>query len=169
MRRPLALVAAVLLAGALASSAGATFTLSSVTPTTVTSSAVTLNGLDQTSTFTETLTTSSTTPFNGWNITAYAAVPTATGGKTLSQLVVTAQPSLAACSGFRCSLPTPTGITWPVTLGTTAGTATKIYNAASTTGEKTNTISVIFGVPVTADELPGSYSTVLTILGVSGP
>ena len=154
MRRTLALVAAVLLARLASTPARHSRSPRSLRPPT--SSAVTLNGLDQTSTFTETLATSSTTPFNGWHITAYAPVPTATGGKSLSQLVVTAQPTLGACSGFQCSLPTPTGITWPVTLGTTAGAATKIYNAASATGEKNNSVIVIFGVPVTADELPGA-------------
>ncbi len=140
----------------------------SVLPATVTSSAVTLNGVDQTSTFAATITVSGAVN-TGWNITAWAPLPTS-GSNTLGTLVVPSQPTLGACSGGGCSLPTPTGITWPVTVGTTAGGATKIYNADVSTGKGTNTVNVTFNIPVLASALPGTYTTTLTVIGSnSGP
>ena len=88
----------------------------------------------------------------------------------LGALVVSSQPTLGACSGGGCSLPTPIGITWPVAVGTTAGTATKIYNADVSTGKGTNTVTVTFDISVPASALPGTYATTLTIIGSnSGP
>ena len=167
MSRTLPLLAALLLACALAAEARAAFGVA-ILPATVTSSAVTLNGVDQTTSFTTTITVSGAVN-TGWNITAWAPLPLV-GGNTLGALVVTAQPTLGACSGGGCNLPTPTGITWPVALGTTAGAAAKIYNAAVNTGKGTNTLTVIFDISVLAKALPGSYVTTLTIIGSSvGP
>lgn len=140
----------------------------SVAPTTATSSAVTLNGLDQTSTFTATITVSGAVN-TGWNITAWAPLPTS-GANVLGALAVATQPTLGPCSGGSCSAPTPVGITWPVALGTTAGTAAKIYNAAVSTGKGSNDVTVTFNISVPAKALPGTYSTTLTIIGSnSGP
>jgi hypothetical protein len=163
MKLTFPLFAALLLACTFAAASRAAFGVA-ILPATVTSSAVTLNGVDQTTTFSTTITVSGVTTNAGWNVTAWAPLPTV-GGNTLGALAVTAQPTLGACSGGGCSLPTPTGITWPVTLGTTAGTAVKIYNAAANTGKQTNTLTVVFGMRVLASALPGSYTTTLTIIG----
>jgi len=161
------LITVLLLAGAFATASRAAFGVA-ILPATVTSSAVTLNGVDQTSTFTTTITPSGAVN-TGWNITAWAPLPTV-GGNNLGPLVLSSQPTLGACSpGGSCSLPTPIGITWPVTLGTTAGTAAKIYNADVSTGKGTNTITATFGFKVPANALPGSYVTTLTIIGSTGP
>lgn len=168
MRRTLPLLGALVLTCMFAAAARAAFSITVGAPT-VTSSAVTLNGVDQTTTFTTVITTTQTGGASGWNITAWAPLPTVSGN-TLGALVVTAQPTLGACSGGGCVLPTPTGITWPVTLGTTAGTAVKIYNAAANTGTKTNTVNVVFDIAVVAKALPGSYLTTLTLTAVgTGP
>ena len=164
MRRTLPLLAALLLACAFAARAGAPGFAVSISPVTVTSAGVTLNGVDQVSTFAATITASAGDSTVGWNITAWAPVPTS-GGNTLGTLTVTAQPTLSACSLGQCSLAVPTGIIWPVTLGTTAGAPAKIYNAGVGSGNKTNTINVTFGVNVPAMALPGTYTTTLTIIG----
>jgi hypothetical protein len=165
-RRALLLAAVLLLGGTFVAAARAAFGIA-VAPATVTASAVTLGGVDQVSTFTATITVSGAVN-TGWNITAWAPLPTS-GADTLSALVVPSQPTLGACSGGNCSLPTPIGITWPVDVGTTAGAATKIYNADVSTGKGTNTVTVTFNIPVPARSLPGSYTTTLTIIGTTGP
>ena len=166
MRGTFALLGAMLLAGSFAAASRAAFGVA-VAPTTVTSSAVTLNGVDQTSTFSATVTVSGAVN-TGWNITAWAPLPTV-GGNNLGPLVVSTQPTLGACSGGGCNLPTPIGMTWPVTLGTTSGAAVKIYNADVSTGKGTNTVTATFGFSVPANVLPGSYVTTLTIIGSTGP
>jgi len=163
MRRTALLLGAILLACAFAAARASGFAVS-ISPVTVTSAGVTLNGVDQVSTFAATITASAGDSTVGWNITAWAPVPTS-GGNTLGTLTVTAQPTLSACSLGQCSLAVPTGIIWPVTLGTTAGAPAKIYNAGVGSGNKTNTINVTFGVNVPAMALPGTYTTTLTIIG----
>jgi hypothetical protein len=166
-RRALLLPAVLLLGCTFVAAARAAFGIA-VAPATVTASAVTLSGVDQVSSFTATITVSGAVN-TGWNITAWAPIPTS-GANTLAALVVPSQPTLGACSGGSCSLPTPIGITWPVGVGTTAGAATKIYNADVSTGKGTNTVTVTFNIPVPARSLPGSYTTTLTITGsASGP
>jgi hypothetical protein len=165
-RRALLLPVVLLLACTFVAAARGAFGIA-VAPATVTASAVTLSGVDQVSTFTATITVSGAVN-TGWNITAWAPLP-ATGANTLAALVVPSEPTLGACSGGSCSLPTPVGITWPVAVGTTAGAATKIYNADVSTGKATNTVTVTFNIPVPARALPGTYTTTLTITGSTGP
>jgi hypothetical protein len=166
-RRALLLPAALLLGCTFVAAARAAFGIA-VAPATVTASPVTLSGVDQVSSFTATITVSGAAN-TGWNITAWAPLP-ASGANTLAALVVPSQPTLGVCSGGGCNLPTPLGLTWPAAVGTTAGTATKIYNADVSTGKGTNTVTVTFNIPVPARALPGSYTTTLTIIGSnSGP
>jgi hypothetical protein len=166
-RRVLPVLAVSLLGCSFAAVARAAFAIS-VSPSSVTSSAVTLNGVDRTSTFAAVVTVSGAGT-TGWNITAWAPLPVS-GANTLGALVVATQPTLGACSGIGCNLPVPTGITWPVTLGTTSGTAAKIYNASASTGKVNNTVNITFSIPVLAKALPGTYTTTLTVIGSStGP
>ncbi len=168
MRRPVALLGTILLACSVAAAVRAAGFSLSIAPVTATSSAVTLNGVDLVSTFTETITVTGGSDTTGWQITAWAPLPTA-GANALGALVVPTQPTLGACSTGQCSLPIPTGITWPVTLGTTALTAAKIYNAGIGSGNKNNTVNVSFGVNIPAGALAGSYTTTLTIVGAESP
>ena len=165
--RLLPLLGVLVLSGAFVAVARAAFGIT-VLPATTTGTPVTLNGVDQTSSFTATITVSGALS-TGWNITAWAPVPVS-GVNTLAALVVPSQPTAGVCSGGGCNQPTPIGITWPVTVGTTAGGATKIYNANTATGKGTNTITVTFNIPVRAGALAASYTTTLTITGsASGP
>jgi hypothetical protein len=165
MRPLLHLLAVVLLAGALAAAAHAAITLS-LTATSA-PAATTLNGVDQTTSVDATITITGGTNA-GWNITAWAPLPLL-AGLTLGPLVVATQPVAGACTGGGCSVPNPTGITWPVTLGVTAGTASKIYNARVNSGNQNNSIDLTFTINVPASALPGDYSTTLTIVGGTGP
>ena len=168
MRRPVALLGSILLACSIAAAARAANFSLSIAPATVTSSAVTLNGVDQVSTFAATISVTGGSDTTGWQITAWAPLPLS-ATNVLGALVVPTQPTLGACSTGQCSLPVTTGITWPVTLGTTALTAAKIYNAQVGSGNKNNTVNVSFGVNVPAGALAGSYTTTLTIVGAESP
>jgi hypothetical protein len=142
----------------------------SASPTSASVSA-TLTGDDLVTTFAEqfTVTGEDTT---GWNLTAWAAAPTGTAG-TLSALTVTVLPT-SSCGNGSCSVSVPTsaitGIAWPLTLGTTSGTAVKFWNAGSGTGTNKNQfVDATFGVPVPAKTLVGTYTTTLTVAVATGP
>jgi hypothetical protein len=142
----------------------------SASPTSA-SVSVTLNGDDQTPTFSDQFTVTGTGN-TGWNLTAYAAAPTGTGG-TLSPLTVTAEP-VPSCGNGRCSVSVPdssiTSIAWPLSLSTSAGSPTEFWNATAGTGNNKNQyVDVVFGVQVPAKALVGSYSTSLTVAVATGP
>jgi hypothetical protein len=130
------------------------------------STMVTLNGLDQQAVFDTTLTVTGGGG-TGWKITAWAPKPTS-GSNSLSALYVASAPT-ATCTGNKCVRPTPTGISWPVTLGTTSSGAVKIYNAAAGTGTATDPIDVPFAADVAANTLTGSYTTTITVAISNGP
>lgn len=157
--RKLAIAAAVVSSLVLPGAAGAIGI--TVSPTSVTTPAVTLNGVDQRPTFTVAVTVTGANT-SGWKLTVWAPAPNSFG-KTLPALQVPSEPSDAPCSGKNCTQPSPTGISWPVTLGTTSGSAAKIYNAAVNTGDGNDVISVPFGVSVPANALPGTYTTTITL------
>jgi hypothetical protein len=169
MSRTLTLIAMLVAACTVVAAVRAATFAVSISPVTATSSGVTLNGVDQVSTFAEVITVSTGSSATGWRIDAWAPLPTV-GGNVLGTLVVPTEPTLSACSLGQCSLAVPDGtITWPVALGTTAGAASKIYNAGVGSGNKTNTVNVTFGVNVPAKALPGTYTTTLTIIGTESP
>ena len=144
---------------------GATIAVSA-TPASATASAVTLNGDDQSSTFTETITVTTVTQSLGYNVTAWAPAPTVSG-RTLSQLLAGA-PALS-CTQAACSTGTNSVSGYPLTLGTTSGAAVKIFNATAGSPKKDQQAIVTFTIPVTADKLPGIYTTTLTLTVADGP
>lgn len=166
--RPRRLVASVVAAATLCC-AGAVKASVSVVPQqgSISTPPVTLNGLDQTATATASLSVIDTANA-GWALTAWAAPPSGSGG-SLGSLVVASQPTTSACVEAGCTLPEPTGISWPVTVGTSSGSATKIYNAARHTGDGTSVVNVGFTVAVPANTLAGTYSTTITLAVSNGP
>jgi hypothetical protein len=131
------------------------------------SASVTLDGFDQTATFSAALSVSGGGP-NGWHITAWAPKPTS-GSGSLSALSVPSRPTAGTCTGKNCVDPSPTGLSWPITLGTTSGGAVSIYNAAAATGTGTDPVTVLFASGVPASTLAGSYTTTITVAIANGP
>jgi len=132
----------------------------------------TLNGLDQTITQTEALDVSDATGSGaGWNITATSTTFTV-GAKTLSTsaTTLTAAPAVACDTGSTCSLAN-NGIGYPYTLpaGTTAPTATKMFNAAASSGMGNQTVTPSWKLSIPASTLAGTYTSTWTISLVSGP
>ncbi len=146
-------------------SLAATFTFSVVTTSPVAAPTVTLTGDDQTKTFTVVTQVAYTGGNNtaGWKVSANATTLTS-GTHTLPAMQVTAGSS--ACQGTCTTNPTPTGITYPITLSTTAQ---KIYNANTNTGRGTFNITSTFQIAYPASAVTGTYSSTLTLTGATGP
>jgi hypothetical protein len=158
VRSALAAFAALACALSLPAAAGAIGITASPTSA---STSTTLNGLDQEPTFSVAVTMTGANT-SGWRITAWAPAPS-TGGRTLPALEVPSQPAADTCTGGGCTQPSPTGISWPVTLGTTAASAAKIYNANVNTGKGNDVVHVTFGVKVPSNVLSGTYTTSITL------
>jgi len=132
----------------------------------------TLNGLDQTSSSNEAIDVSDATGSGtGWDITATSTTFT-TGTKSLSTsaTTLTAAPTQACDTGATCTLAT-NSITFPYTLpaATTAPTATKLYNAAASTGMGNQTITPAWKLSIPANTFAGTYTSTWTISLISGP
>jgi hypothetical protein len=155
----------VILLALAAPSAAMAATLTVTAPSTVIVPGVTLNGDDQTKTFTMAHTVTYTAPSNtaGWNIQV-ASTTLTSGAKTLPALQVTGVTS-ANCTGTGCINPT-NSVTWPVTLGTTG---VKIFNAAANTGKGSVILTATYQLTYPANALPGTYTATVTVTAVSGP
>jgi hypothetical protein len=163
MRRLLVpFVALVVVPSALAASS-LTVTISTGSP--VTAPGVTLNGVDQTSTFAVASSVAYTGGGNtlGWNLTAEAAAPTVSGN-SLPFLVVTGV-TRGNCTGGGCVNPA-NSIVPPVTVDTTPA---RIYNAAPSTGQGTVAVTATFQMSYPANAFTGTYSTVITLAVATGP
>ena len=182
LRVPIAVVAAVALAlsiapDALATSATATLNAGSLAfvsaPASISFSG-TLNGLDQTISNPSAIDVGDATGSGtGWNITA-TSTTFATAGNThllsTSATTVTAAPADACDSGATCALAT-NSVTYPYTLpaAATAPTATKVYNAAASTGLGNQTVTPTWKLAVPANTFAGTYNSTWTLSLVSGP
>jgi hypothetical protein len=155
----------VILVALAAPSATMAATLTVTAPATVTVPGVTLNGDDQTKTFTMAHTVAYTGSGNtaGWNIQVSSTTLTS-GAKTLPAMQVTGVTN-ANCTGSGCVNPT-NSVTWPVTLGTTG---VKIFNAAANTGKGSVVLTATYQLIYPANALPGTYTATVTVTAVSGP
>jgi len=162
LRRRLLLV--LVLALVVAPTATAAFSIAITTANPINLAAITLNGVDQTKTFTIAATevyTNAGSP--GWNVTASSTTLTS-AGKTLPAMVVTAV-ARGNCTGGGCLNPV-NSVAMPVTLSTTAQ---RIYNAASGSGTGTVVLTGTYQVTYPANALPGTYSAIVTLATATGP
>lgn len=164
MRRRLLLV--VVLALVVAPTATAAFSIAITTANPINLAAITLNGVDQTKTFTIAASEVYTGAGNtlGWNVTA-ASTTLTSAGKTLPALQVTTVAAAACTPTFSCVAPS-NNVTWPVTLSTTAQ---RIFNATAGTGKGTVVLTGTYQVTYPANALPGTYSAIVTLATATGP
>ena len=132
----------------------------------------TLTGLDQTSNTNQPLDVSDATGSGaGWNLTATSTTFTS-GSHTMANNATTigASPAQACDAGASCVLAT-NSVSYPYSLpaGATAPTATKLYNAATNTGQGDQTITPTWSLVFGAYAFAGSYTSTWTISLVSGP
>jgi hypothetical protein len=127
----------------------------------------------------------------GWDVTAKATkfttgshtLPTgaawASGPKTLqftgssTTVASTTAPSAACTTSTTCTLPTETGISYPVGLTGTTATAKKIYNAKANTGMGSVTVGgtnpAAWWVSWAATTYAGTYTSTVTLAVATGP
>ena len=135
----------------------------------------TLNGADQTVTTSQSFDVGDATGSGtGWNITATSTTFT-TGGATphtlpASAVTVQSAPSVSCDAGATCTTASGT-VSFPYALpaGATAPTATKLHNAAATTGMGNQTVVATVRVAIPANTYAGSYTSTWTYSLVSAP
>lgn len=151
---------------------GGSLTLTS--PTTLTFPAVTLNGMDQTTSAALNLIVDDATGTGaGWNLTITSTTFTGTGGTppTLSTTATTIlNPVGFDCRAGTCTNPT-NSITAPVTVpaATVAPTAVKFFNAALSTGLGEFDVIPTLQVAIPANTRADTYTSTLTVTLTSGP
>jgi hypothetical protein len=170
MRRLLvALVALVVVPSA----AGAiTLTVTVTTASPITAAGVTLNGVDQTKTFTVaskvTYDDTSGAGANtlGWKVNVSATAPTV-AGRSLPFLILTGVVAGACTPDTSGSCTRPTNnVTWPITIN---GTPAKIFNAAANTGQGSDVLTSTYKITYPANAIAGTYSSTITYAVASGP
>lgn len=150
-----------------------TFAATETGPTSVSATPVTLNGTNQTTTYTLPLSVDNTgmNNGNGWNLTITSTTLTA-GSHTLANAASSIQ-SAPAVGGCTNSCPTNSvsyspAITIPA--GSTFPTAVKFFNAAAGTGKGTGiTVTVTVTVAIPANTFQGSYTGTVNVAIASGP
>jgi hypothetical protein len=176
---PLSAVAVALGAPAAASAATATatgtVTAGSLTLSTSAAPAfsATLNGTDQTPTYTLPLTVNDATGSGtGWNGTITSTQFTTGGGTphTLSTTASSITGVTSSCTTGTCTSPT-NSVTYSlgVPAAATPPAAAKFFNAAANTGMGEFTLTPTVQVAIPANTLTGSYSSTITLASVSGP
>ena len=147
-----------------------TLTLTSSAAPTV---SATLNGTDQTPSYTAAMTAKDETGSgSGWNLTI-TSTQFSTGGATphtLSTSASTMTGVTSSCAQGTCTNPT-NSVTYPVSVpaGAVAPTAVKFFNAGATTGMGDFTVSPTVTVAIPANAYAGTYTSTVTLAVVSGP
>jgi hypothetical protein len=146
-------------------------TLSVSVPSTI-SFSDTLNGLDQTATSGLAIDVRDATGSGaGWNLTATSTQFTS-GSNTLAtnSVMVGGAPTDACDSGATCVLAT-NSIGYPYSLPAGSGppTASKIYDAASSTGIGDQTVTPTFTLAIPANTVQATYTSTWTVSSISGP
>jgi hypothetical protein len=155
-----------------ASPASAAGTLTEVTTAVPTFSA-TLDGTDQTPTYTLPITVTDTrngSNANGWNLTITSTQFKTATANTLATSASTITGVAVACPGGGCVNPT-NSLTPPIAVpaAAVAPAAVKFYNAANHTGTGALTITPTVQVAVPANSFAGTYASTITLAVVAGP
>jgi hypothetical protein len=101
----------------------------------------------------------------GWNLQISATTFTDGSGHTLAQGTV-ASAGQTCKAGSTCTLATSTGITYPLTIGTTAA---KFFSAALNTGLGKIDITPTINVAIPGNAYAGTYTSTVTLAAVTGP
>lgn len=139
--------------------------------------AVTLNGLDQTATYTLPVTVVDARGMSsggGWNLTVTSTQFSDGAGHTFpaaASTITGISPATTCGTNSTCTLPTnavnSTNLALPA--GATAPTAVKWFNAANATGLGTVNVNAGVSVAVPANVFAATYSSTVTVAIVAGP
>lgn len=146
--------------------------LTEAAPTAVAATPVTLNGTDQTTTYSLALTvTDARGSGAGWNLTITSTTfTTGTHSLSTSASIINAAPVIACTSGSTCTNPT-NSVMYPLNVpaASTAPTPVKLFDAAANTGMGGFTITPTMTISIPANTFVGSYTSTVSIAVVSGP
>ena len=148
--------------------------LSETGPSAVSATPVTLNGDDQTTTYSMGLTVTDPRGSGaGWNLTITSTTFTS-GSNTLdtgASNINTAPTSLCISAGGHCTNPNNGAITYPVGVpaAATAPTPVKFFDAATNTGMGKFTITPTVTIAIPANTFAGTYTSNVSVAIVSGP
>jgi putative surface cell wall-binding protein len=126
----------------------------------------TLDGTDQTATYAPILgVVDARGSGAGWNLQISATAFTDGASHTLAQgqLASVAQ---ACKAGSTCTLATSSGITYPLTIGTTAA---KFFSAALNTGLGKIDVTPTINVSIPGNAYAGTYTSTVTLAATTGP
>jgi hypothetical protein len=101
----------------------------------------------------------------GWNLQISATVFTETGGHTLAQGQVSSV-AQACKAGSTCTPATSSGITYPLTIDTTAA---KVFSAALNTGLGKIDVTPTISVAIPGNAYAGTYTSTVTLAATTGP
>jgi hypothetical protein len=136
--------------------------------------ALTLNGDDQTTTYTlpaQVVDARGLAAAGGWHLTVTSTTFSDGAGHTFPTNASSITAVTSGCAaGSTCNLPT-NSVTYPVAVpaGTVAPTANAFYNGASPTGRGRIDVSGTVSVSVPANTIAGTYSSTVTVSIVGGP
>jgi len=162
---------------ALASNVTATATVTAGTLTLSSSAtpsvSVTLNGTDQSPSYTLPMTVADNTGTgNGWHVTITSTTFSTGGGSPhlLSTSASTVTGVTAVCASGTCTNP-DNGWGYPMALPADlpAPTAVTLFNADFTTGMGRFTVTPTIAVSIPGNSYAGSYTSTVTVAAVSGP
>jgi hypothetical protein len=126
----------------------------------------TLDGTDQNVTYAPLLgVTDARGTGAGWNVTVAATTFSDGAGHTLAPGTITGV--VSACqAGNSCTAATSSGITYPLTV---SSTASKVFNAALNTGLGKINVTPTFSVAVPGNAYAGTYTSTVTLAATTGP
>jgi hypothetical protein len=166
------LVAAMALAMALATPSPAEAALTLTPPAAVGFAAVTLSGIDTTTTAQPAATVADSDAVSaGWNLTLSTTVFTGAGGVTIPEPALsinTAPAVVCTAPGGVCASAPVTTVTYPVAIAQ-GGAAVKWFNATSGTGLGTFSITPTLTLALAARVRAAAYTATMTWSLVSGP
>jgi len=126
----------------------------------------TLDGTDQTATYAPILgVVDARGSGAGWNLQISATAFTDGASHTLAQGQV-ASVAQACKAGSTCTLATSSGITYPLTIGTTAA---KLFSAALNTGLGKIDVTPTINVAIPGNAYAGTYTSTVTLAATTGP
>lgn len=132
----------------------------------------TLDGTDQTASYTIPMTVIDATGTGaGWNTTITSTLFSTSGGKTLAASASSISGVTSTCvAGGTCTSPTNSiSYSLGVPAAATAPAAVKLFNAAANTGMGRFTITPTVEVAIPGNSYAGSYTSTVTVAVVSGP
>ena len=102
---------------------------------------------------------------SGWNLTVSATTFSDGSGHTLNQGTV-ASVAQACTAGSTCTAATSSGITYPLSIGTTAA---KFFVAALNTGLGKINVTPTINVAIPGNAYAGTYTSTVTLAATTGP